>query len=160
MDSHCKSSSSSKEPVASFASHVQRCPVSRYRPLATHAAKFIDNPGLGRLNSAPSVEHPHGSVEYSKKFEHLTVLQQHVSFWDRDGDGIITMLDTYRGFRDLGFNVLISAMSILININFSYATKSAHHWLPDPFFRIYIDSIHKSQVWRKSFLFAGFTDIA
>ena len=75
----------------------------------------------------------------------LTALQQHVAFWDQDNDGIITTLDVYNGFRDLGFCVLFSLGGLLINFFFSYPTRLGHSYLPDPFFRIYVDSIHKAK---------------
>lgn len=68
-------------------------------------------------------------------------------FWDRDSDGVIWPWDTYVGFRDLGFNILFSFAAVLIiNLNFSYPTRLAHSYLPDPFFRVYVDSIHKAKV--------------
>jgi len=75
----------------------------------------------------------------------LTALQKHVSFWDRDSDGIITPFDIYSGFRDLGFCVLFSLGGLLINLFFSYPSRLGHSYLPDPLFRIYIDSIHKAK---------------
>ena len=75
----------------------------------------------------------------------LTALQQHVLFWDRDNDGIIHPLDVYTGFRELGFNVLFSFGSLLIPIFFSYPTTIAYSWLPDPWLRIYVGSIHKAK---------------
>jgi hypothetical protein len=78
------------------------------------------------------------------------VIQQHVLFFDTDGDGIIWPLDTYRGFRELGFNIPFSLMTIIINLAFSFPTRIAHTWLPDPFFRIYVDSMYKAKVWLPS----------
>jgi peroxygenase len=53
-------------------------------------------------------------------------------------------LDTYRGFRALGFNILLSLFSVVvIHFNFSYPTVPGH--LPDPFFRIYLKNIHKDK---------------
>ncbi len=75
----------------------------------------------------------------------LTALQQHVAFWDRNNDGIITTFEIYSGFRDLGFCVLFSLGGLLINLFFSYPTRLGHSYLPDPLFRIYIDSIHKAK---------------
>lgn len=76
-----------------------------------------------------------------------TVLQQHVLFWDRDRDGVIYPWDTYIGFRDLGFNLLFCLLAVVvINVNFSYPTRLYHTWVPDPFFRVYIDGIHKAKV--------------
>lgn len=75
----------------------------------------------------------------------LTALQQHVLFWDRDNDGVIHAWDVYTGFRDLGFNVLFSLGSLLIPLFFSYPTTLGHSWLPDPWFRIYVGSIHKAK---------------
>lgn len=75
----------------------------------------------------------------------VTALQKHVHFWDRDHDNIITMRDVYNGFRELGFSVIFSIGALLINIFFSYPTRLAHSWWPDPYFRIYVDSIHKAK---------------
>lgn len=62
----------------------------------------------------------------------------------QDQDGIIWPLDTFRGFRRLGFNLLLSALSMLIiHGNFSYPTVAG--WLPDPFFRLYVARIHKDK---------------
>ena len=75
------------------------------------------------------------------------MLQQHVLFWDRDNDGVIWPWNTYTGFRDLGFNILFSLLAVLIiNLNFSYPTRLAHSYIPDPFFRVYVSSIHKAKV--------------
>lgn len=74
-------------------------------------------------------------------------MQQHILFWDRDNDGQIYPWDTYIGFRELGFNIFFSLLAVLIiNLNFSYPTRLAHSWLPDPFFRVYVDSVHKAKV--------------
>ncbi|KAK5200269.1 hypothetical protein LTR99_009067 [Exophiala xenobiotica] len=75
----------------------------------------------------------------------LTALQQHVLFWDRDNDGIIHPLDVYTGFRELGFSIIFSIGSLLIPIFFSYPTTLGHSWLPDPWLRIYVGSIHKAK---------------
>jgi len=76
-----------------------------------------------------------------------SVLQQHIIFWDRNGDGVITPIDTYIGFRELGFNIFFSLIAVVvINLNFSLPTRLAHSWIPDPLFRVYVDSIHKSKV--------------
>ncbi|RDW72758.1 uncharacterized protein DSM5745_07930 [Aspergillus mulundensis] len=81
-----------------------------------------------------------------KEFHEFTPMQQHVLFWDRDRDGQIYPSDTYRGFRDLGFNILFSLAAVLIiNLNFSYPTRLAHSFLPDPRFRVYVDSIYKAK---------------
>lgn len=80
------------------------------------------------------------------KDETYTVLEQHARFWDRDGDGVITMWDTYRGFREIGFNILMSILSMLIiNLNFSYPTRMAYSYIPDPFFRVYIHGMYKAK---------------
>ncbi|MCJ1476082.1 hypothetical protein MMC13_004747 [Lambiella insularis] len=75
----------------------------------------------------------------------LTALQKHVIFWDRDNDNIISPYDIYTGFRELGFSIIFSLGGLLINLFFSYPTRLAHSYLPDPYFRIYVDSIHKAK---------------
>lgn len=75
------------------------------------------------------------------------MLQQHVLFWDRDSDGIIWPSDTFAGFRDLGFNLLFSMLAVgIVHSGFSYPTRLGHSWIPDPFFRLYMDGIHKAKV--------------
>ncbi|KAL3424837.1 calcium binding protein [Phlyctema vagabunda] len=74
-----------------------------------------------------------------------TPLQKHCSFWDRDNDGIIKLSDVYQGFRELGFSIPFSMLSFLIPVFFSYPTKLAHSYFPDPRFRIYLDGIHKAK---------------
>jgi peroxygenase len=72
------------------------------------------------------------------------VLQQRCTFFDPDNDGVIWPLDTYHGFRQLGYNILLSFVAlVIIHANFSYPTLSGY--LPDPFFRIYIGRIHKDK---------------
>lgn len=76
-----------------------------------------------------------------------TVLQQHVLFWDRDNDGFIYPWDTYVGFRDLGFNMLFALLAaVVINFGFSYPTRLAKSFWPDPLFRVDVGSIHKAKV--------------
>lgn len=53
-------------------------------------------------------------------------------------------MDTFRCFRLLGYNIILSLIAlIIIHGNFSYPTLSGY--LPDPFFRIYIERIHKDK---------------
>ncbi|KAI4871057.1 Caleosin-domain-containing protein [Hypoxylon rubiginosum] len=74
-----------------------------------------------------------------------TALQQHVSFFDRDNDGIIWPSDVYNGFRELGFCILFSLGSLLIPVFFSYPTRLGRSWMPDPLLRIYVDDVHKAK---------------
>ena len=86
--------------------------------------------------------------EYSvriSKAKSPSTLQQHVLFWDRDNDSLIYPHDVYTGFRDLGFSVPFSILSLLIPVFFSYPTRLGYSYLPDPYFRIYVNSIHKAK---------------
>jgi peroxygenase len=72
------------------------------------------------------------------------VLQQHCNFFDADHDGVIWPTDTLVGFHKLGFGILLSLVAVVvIHSNFSYPTLPT--FLPDPFFRIYVDNIHKDK---------------
>jgi peroxygenase len=75
----------------------------------------------------------------------LTALQQHVLFWDRDCDNIIYPQDVYNGFREIGFSIPFSITALLIPVYFSYPTRLGHSYLPDPLFRIYLDTIQKAK---------------
>lgn len=53
----------------------------------------------------------------------LTALERHVSYFDADGDGEITMAQTFRGLRALGVGVFIAAgLTLLINLFLGYLT--------------------------------------
>ena len=75
----------------------------------------------------------------------LNTLQKHVLFWDRDCDGVIWPWQIFQGFRELGFGIVWSIGSLLIPVFFSYPTRLGHSWIPDPFFRIYVDTGNKSK---------------
>ncbi|RHZ46520.1 caleosin family protein [Aspergillus thermomutatus] len=131
----------------SFPITAPKCPVTSNRlPATSTATASIPNPGLPRGNAAISTDKPTGDAAYITKYGDYTPLQQHVLFWDRDRDGQIFPLDTYTGFRELGFNILFSLLAMLIiNLNFSYPTRLAHSVVPDLWCRVYVDSIYKAK---------------
>ncbi|KAF9226401.1 Caleosin-domain-containing protein [Gyrodon lividus] len=70
-------------------------------------------------------------------------MQQHCIYWDPDRDGVIWPRDTWNGFRDLGFNLLFSFLAtIVVHVGMSLPTRLGVSYFPDPFFRIYIQTIH------------------
>ncbi|XP_017609676.1 probable peroxygenase 3 [Gossypium arboreum] len=96
---------------------------------------------LARALNTSSVENPHGTVPGHDN-NGMSVLQQHVSFFDQDKDGIVYPRETYRGMRNLGFGRFESFLAaILINGALSYWTLLG--WLPNLHFPLYIDRIHK-----------------
>lgn len=53
----------------------------------------------------------------------LTVLERHVSYFDPDGDGEISMAQTFRGLRKVGVGVVLSGLlTLLINAFLGYLT--------------------------------------
>lgn len=103
--------------------------------------KYIPHPGMPRANKAISKENPEGSATSPSN---ATTLQQHVQFWDFDGDGVIYPWDTYNGFRKLGFNPLLSLVApMVIHGTFSYPTL--HSWIPHPLFPIYLDRMNRTK---------------
>ncbi|KAK4152186.1 Caleosin related protein-domain-containing protein [Chaetomidium leptoderma] len=135
------------DDALTFDTTAARCRQTSQRRQATDADAFIPKPAIARANLAVSTAAPDGSPESrGQRMRQHTVLQQHVLFWDRDGDGQIYPWDTYVGFRDLGFNVLFSLLAtVVINGNFSYPTRLAVSWWPDPLFRVYVGGIHKAK---------------
>jgi peroxygenase len=98
--------------------------------------------GKRNLQNSPSSSQSEGNSSNKKP---LSALQQHVLFWDRDNDNIIYPQDVYNGFREIGFSIPFALTALLIPIFFSYPTRLGHSYLPDPLFRIYVDSIHKAK---------------
>jgi len=106
----------------------------------------LEDPGTARVNIAATIEAPNGTQEanWAERHKHMTVVQQHCSYWDKDGDGIIWPQDTWRGVRAWGWNIFLAALAtFVINFNLSYATGPSY--LPDPFFRIWIANVHKDK---------------
>ncbi|KAL4936799.1 hypothetical protein BDV06DRAFT_227559 [Aspergillus oleicola] len=130
------------EPSPSIPVVAKRCPVTAQRMPATSMDSHIAKPGVARSNVVEGDD----SETSMKKYSEFTPMEQHILFWDRDGDGQIYPYDTYRGFRELGFNILFSLLAMLIiNLNFSYPTRLGHSFIPDPRFRVYVDSIYKAK---------------
>lgn len=100
--------------------------------------------GTARASVVADREHPHGTVQgdWAAKHKSETAVQQHCSYFDQDGDGVIWPSDTYTACRNMGWGIFLSALAaIIINCNLSYPTQPT--WVPDPCFRIYVSNIHK-----------------
>ncbi|KAL1966597.1 hypothetical protein VTN77DRAFT_4008 [Rasamsonia byssochlamydoides] len=110
--------------------------VTQIRRPATTVERRLKLPAVPRANLAVSKQTSSGTSEQAEKYSEYTALQRHVLFWDRDGDGKIAPLDTYLGFRKLGFNIVFSLLAVfIINGNFSYATRLAYSWIPRSLFQ-------------------------
>jgi peroxygenase len=119
--------------------------VERIPYIPSESDKLID-PGTARASIAADAQHPHGTTEddWAETHKTQTVVQQHCQYFDRDGDGIIWPHDTFIACRKWGWGILLSALAtFIINVNLSYPTLPG--WLPDPFFRIYINNVHKAK---------------
>jgi peroxygenase len=65
------------------------------------------------------------------------VLEQHCSFFDPDGDGVIWPSDTYRVCRSFDWKIFTSLFfTAFLHSVQSYNTQPG--FLPDPFFRLYV----------------------
>ncbi|GAA6025267.1 hypothetical protein JCM10207_009017 [Rhodosporidiobolus poonsookiae] len=120
--------------------------VTEQRWVPENLDEKIAQPWVPRANIAATVEYPDGTTQggYAKKHADKPVLKQHVIFFDKDEDNILWPLDTWRGFREMGFSFFwcTFAMSV-IHFFFSYFT--APGFLPDPFFRIFLKNGHRSK---------------
>ncbi|KAE9390754.1 Caleosin-domain-containing protein [Gymnopus androsaceus JB14] len=78
-----------------------------------------------------------------KRNDEDTTMIKHGAFFDSDGDGIIWPIDTFRGFRALGFNFALSLLSAVVIMTMSYPSWPS--WIPDPFFRIDLDRLRRAK---------------
>ncbi|MQM23114.1 hypothetical protein Taro_056175 [Colocasia esculenta] len=126
----------------SLETYAPEAPVTGERKINTSLQDKLPKPYMARAIAAVDKYHPRGTE--GKDSKGLSVLQQHVSFFDRNKDGVIYPWETFQGFRAIGFNIFISfSAAILINIGFSYITMTG--WIPSPLFPIYVKNIHKTK---------------
>lgn len=111
----------------------------KYPPPGGDLADIIPNPGSPRAYNIPDRFHP--EEDGAEPRTRQTVLQQHVEFFDYDKDGVIWPWDTARGFRDIGYNPLISGLApLFIHTGMSLPTQEG---FPNLLLPIYIKNIHK-----------------
>ncbi|KAJ3009372.1 hypothetical protein HKX48_008010 [Thoreauomyces humboldtii] len=127
------------DPFARPTTVSPSCLATAEYPVPETLDTIIRNPGVPRATIAPSAEHPNGSTDGKKQF---TPLQQHVEFFDRNNDGVITLVETFKGFYALGFNVIFCLLAMaIIHGGFSY--PSLDGWIPNPTLPIYVKNIHR-----------------
>lgn len=135
-----KAAPNQKAATEAMLTTADKAPVTLQRKVRSDLDSKLPKPYLPRAVAAPDTENVNGT--WGHKHNNMSVLQQHVAFFDQDGNGIIYPWETFRGFRDLGFNVVASFFfMMLVHGAMSYATLPT--WLPSPFFPIYIENIHK-----------------
>ncbi|KAI7744451.1 hypothetical protein M8C21_016582 [Ambrosia artemisiifolia] len=104
--------------------------ITSERPVRTDLESFIPKPYMGRAMAAPDMKHPDGTPDHEA--QGLSVLQQHVAFFDQDNDGIIYPWETYTGLRAIGFNI-------------PFFSDRSTGYIPSLLLPIYIENIHKGK---------------
>ncbi|MFS7960031.1 putative plant seed peroxygenase [Helianthus anomalus] len=96
---------------------ADKAPVTSERKIRADLDNKLSKPYMARGVTAPDTDNPNGTLGH--KHHNMSVLQQHVSFFDQDDNGIIFPWETFKG--------------------------KLCTWLPSPFFPIYIENIHRAK---------------
>ncbi|KAI3734542.1 hypothetical protein L6452_14013 [Arctium lappa] len=121
---------------------ADKASVTLERRVRSDLDNTLPKPYMARAVAAPDIDNPNGTLGH--KHHNMSVLQQHAAFFDQDDNGIIFPWETYKGLRDLGFNIFACFIfMVLIHGAMSYVTLPT--WLPSPFFPIYIQNIHMAK---------------
>lgn len=137
---HSTSTTTSCGDDNSVVTQAPNAPVTAQRKLNIDLQSQLPKPYLPRALVAADPDHPNGTE--GRDHHNMSVLQQHVSFFDRNKDGIVYPWETYQGFRAIGCGIPLSLAAAFI-INFAFAIQTKKGWLPSPLLPIYIIDIHK-----------------
>ncbi|XP_057961514.1 probable peroxygenase 4 [Malania oleifera] len=74
----------------------------------------------------------------------LNVLQKHVAFFDRNGDGVVYPWETFQGFRAIGAGIPLSTVSAIF-INGLLSQKTRPGKFPSLLFPIEVKNIHRAK---------------
>ncbi|KAK1413713.1 hypothetical protein QVD17_35491 [Tagetes erecta] len=91
---------------------------------------------MAHINQSMAVESDFEGIDNDQN-----VLQKHVSFFDRNNDGVIYPWETFKGFRAIGSGILLSSVAaVFINVGLSGKTRPGKKW-PNLRFPIYVENI-------------------